>query len=292
MSALEFTKRLALQFSHLQTNWKNKSDQLERELLRTRQELIKCQISSELSTTSNQFLPSPFGTLPPHVAPSTVSGVNFNFNPSNSTSFGINPSSSQQQQSRLPLSQLQIGNALSHHSQLFEFSSSQSSDGEWQSSGYCSSFPAQKENKSKRLALSDGGSCDVVMVDESQSCTEEGDGSNEMFAREAVANRKFDHDCDHDGGVGDSDLQEKIATHIKFCKSGMCIYIDDTKLYTSVCHYLYVCYNFIIHTMICAYTCEYVHVNVCEYLLLMYIYIHTLVNGSQKGACLYVLDVI
>ena len=135
VSALEFTERLSLQFSRAQTNWKGRVEQLERELLRTRQELMKCQIHSEISTT-NPFSRDPPNTYPPpHDA-----ATNFMFNPpcpfpSDNI---VNPSCSQQ--SHLPQSQLQLDSVLHHHSQLLECSSSHDSEGEWPSSGYCLSL--------------------------------------------------------------------------------------------------------------------------------------------------------
>ena len=47
MSSREYTERLALQFSQLQLDWRERTVQLQQELLRTRQELTKYQIQSE-----------------------------------------------------------------------------------------------------------------------------------------------------------------------------------------------------------------------------------------------------
>lgn len=47
VSCREYTERLALQFSQLQVDWKQKAQQLQQEVLRTRQELTKFQIQSE-----------------------------------------------------------------------------------------------------------------------------------------------------------------------------------------------------------------------------------------------------
>ena len=43
----QYTERLALQFSQLQEDWRGKAVQLQRELLRTRQELTKFQIQAD-----------------------------------------------------------------------------------------------------------------------------------------------------------------------------------------------------------------------------------------------------
>lgn len=43
----EYTERLSLQFSQLQLDWREKAQQLQGELLRTRQELMKFQIQAE-----------------------------------------------------------------------------------------------------------------------------------------------------------------------------------------------------------------------------------------------------
>ena len=48
MSGEEYTRRLSLQLSQLQTDWRTKAVRLERELLRTRQELVNCQVAREL----------------------------------------------------------------------------------------------------------------------------------------------------------------------------------------------------------------------------------------------------
>lgn len=48
MSAREYTERLAVQFSQLQVDWKEKAQQLQQELLRTKQELAKFQVEAEM----------------------------------------------------------------------------------------------------------------------------------------------------------------------------------------------------------------------------------------------------
>ncbi len=48
VSGEEYTRRLSLQLSQLQTDWRTKAVRLERELLRTRQELVNCQVAREL----------------------------------------------------------------------------------------------------------------------------------------------------------------------------------------------------------------------------------------------------
>ena len=47
VSAREYAERLAMQFSQVQLNWREKAQQLQQELLRTRQELTKFQIQAE-----------------------------------------------------------------------------------------------------------------------------------------------------------------------------------------------------------------------------------------------------
>ena len=47
MTAGEYTERLALQFSEMQQDWREKAQELERELLRTRQELARFQVQAE-----------------------------------------------------------------------------------------------------------------------------------------------------------------------------------------------------------------------------------------------------
>jgi hypothetical protein len=54
MGSREYTERLALQFSQLQLDWRERAEQLQRELLRTRQELTRFQIQAE---TLNQTHP-------------------------------------------------------------------------------------------------------------------------------------------------------------------------------------------------------------------------------------------
>jgi hypothetical protein len=47
ISSREYTERLALQFSELQVDWRERVLQLQQELLRTRQELTRFQIQAE-----------------------------------------------------------------------------------------------------------------------------------------------------------------------------------------------------------------------------------------------------
>ena len=219
MSAREFTERLSLQFSQLQKDWKSKAEQLERELLRTRQALVRCQIHSEQFATSQLFPPDPLISSYPPLA--TAGATNSNFNPFKTASTAINPLCSQRQ-NRLPLSQIQIENHC--HSQVYESLSSQDSDCEWQSSGYSSSFPTQKENHSKRFVMSAGGIEQEIATSDAEEfepfLTEKGDGRSD---EELVAGDKEDHGCDRKGDVGDSALQERITAHIQFCASGVCV---------------------------------------------------------------------
>ena len=203
VSAREFTECLSLQFSQLQTDWKSRAEQLERELLRTRQDLVKFQISSEVSATN----PFPQDPYPP---PATV--TSFNFNPLCSVSSDINPLCSQP--SRLPLSQIQLDNVFYQNSQMFESSSSQDSEIEWQSSGYSSSFPVQKENQSKTLFSStssdlDRGKYDALVAERTVG-----------IETSSKDDEKGEEGCEHDRCKGDSVLQERIAAHVKFCTSG------------------------------------------------------------------------
>ena len=203
VSAREFTESLSLQFSQLQTNWKSRAEQLERELLRTRQELVKFQINSEVSVTN----PFPQDPYPP---PATVTG--FNFNPLRSVSSDLNPSCSQL--SRLPLSQIQVDNAFYQNSQIFESSSSQDSEIEWYSSGYSSSCPIQKENQSKIFFSSSSSDLErgkyATLVAE-RTAGNEASGKDE---------EKWEEECEDDRSKGDSVLQERITAHVKFCTSG------------------------------------------------------------------------
>ena len=213
MSAREFTERLSLQFSQLQTNWKSRAEQLERELLRTRQDLIKFQINSEISVP-HPFLLDPLNTCPPHPPPATA--ADFNFNPLYSTSSYPNPLCSQP--SRLPLSQIQFYNIFSQHSQIFESSSSQDSEIEWQSSGYSSSFPIQKENQSKTLLTSTSGQLERAKYDTLMVERAKGDeaGGNVWVTDDEAEKQAGDHDETKGEGV----LQERITAHIQFCTSG------------------------------------------------------------------------
>ena len=107
-----------------------------------------------------------------------------------------------------------------YNTQLFECSSSQElfSDGEWQSSGYSSSAPVQKENQSKHLFQSSDGfpqeraGSDTAMVEE---VGKDGEGCE----RDEVIDQK-------EGGCreGEEGVQERIAAHIQFCTSGMIIH--------------------------------------------------------------------
>ena len=204
MSAREFTERLSLQFSQLQTNWKSKAEQLERELLRTRQDLIKFQINSELSLLSS-FPKDPLNACPPRPPPATV-GSGVSFNPLHSTSTDLNPLCSQP--SRLPLSQIQLDNIFQQHSQIVDSSSSQNSEFDWQSSGYSSSFSIQKENQKRTLS-----SIDLERAKYGTLVTEESKAGGEEWID--------DIECEDDGSnKGDSDLQERIGTHVQFCTSG------------------------------------------------------------------------
>lgn len=47
VSSREYTEKLALQFSQLQADWRERALQLQQELLRTRQELTRFQIQAE-----------------------------------------------------------------------------------------------------------------------------------------------------------------------------------------------------------------------------------------------------
>ncbi|XP_064396125.1 meiosis-specific protein MEI4-like [Halichondria panicea] len=49
VSGEEYTRRLSRQLGQLQTDWRKKAVHLERELLRTRQELVNCQVAKELN---------------------------------------------------------------------------------------------------------------------------------------------------------------------------------------------------------------------------------------------------
>lgn len=60
-SVKDFTQQLSLQFSQLQTDWKTKATQLEAELLRARQELVECQLQTELQRAP------PLSSLPSHL---------------------------------------------------------------------------------------------------------------------------------------------------------------------------------------------------------------------------------
>ena len=205
MSAREFTERLLLQFSQLQTSWKTQAEQLERELLRTRQDLIKLQFNSEVSVTN----PFPQDPYPP---PATVAG--FNFNPLCSISSDLNPLCSQS--SRLPLSQIQLDNVFYQNSQIFESSSSQDSEIEWQSSGYSSSFPIQKENQSKTLYSSTSSDPEKAKYD---TLVAERTVGNEATCKK---DNEKEEECEEDCFKGDTRniLQERITAHVKFCTSG------------------------------------------------------------------------
>ena len=235
LSAKEFTDRLSLQFIQLQTNWKSKAEQLERELLRTRQDLVKCQIDSEISATSQLFPNDPLIESYPPFAPAPTAGVaNLNLNPlTTASTTNINPLCSQRPP-RFPLSQIQIENH--HRSQLYDSLSSQESDYEWQSSGYSSSFPVQKENKRKRLVMSNEGV-------EQERCKSNVDGSESCLMRrgdeEIMTEHKEELGCVCEGGVvGGSSLQERITTHIRFCTSGVCVCVC---VYVCVCVCVCVC---------------------------------------------------
>ena len=195
VSAREFTERLLLQFSQLQTSWKTQAEQLERELLRTRQDLIKLQFNSEVSVTN----PFPQDPYPP---PATVAG--FNFNPLCS------------QSSRLSLSQIQLDNVFYQNSQIFESSSSQDSEIEWQSSGYSSSFPIQKENQSKTLYSSTSSDPEKAKYD---TLVAERTVGNEATSKK---DNEKEEECEEDCFKGDTRnvLQERITAHVKFCTSG------------------------------------------------------------------------
>ena len=211
VSSREFTERLSLQFSQLQTNWRSRAEQLERELLRTRQDLIKFQLSSEVSSVTNPFPQDPYHPSAP--PPATVTG--YSFNPLFSDSFDVNPLCSQPP--RLPLSQIQLDNVFYQNSQIFENSSSQDSEIEWQSSGYSSSFSAQKENQSKTI-FSSTTSSDLERAKYDTSVAERTAG-NEVSSKE---NEKEEEECEDDRSKGDSVLQERITAHVKFCTSGEC----------------------------------------------------------------------
>ena len=210
VSAREFTERLLLQFSQLQTNWKSRAEQLERELLRTRQDLIKFQINSEISSVTNPFSQDPYHPPPP----ATVTG--FSFNPLLSDSSDVNPLCSQPP--RLPLSQIQLDNVFYQNSQIFENSSSQDSEIEWQSSGYSSSFSIQKENQSKTI-FSSTTSSDLERARYDTYVAERTAG-NEVSSKE---NEKEEEECEDDQSKGDGALQERITAHVKFCTSGECV---------------------------------------------------------------------
>ena len=225
IAAREFTERLSLQFSQLQTNWKSKAEQLERELLKTRQDLIKCQLNSDVSKSDSLFQQHMHPRLPENA------GADFNLNPSNSLPASeINPFHSQQQvrsQSRFPLSQIQVDSMYNYNTQLFESSSSQEifSDGEWQSSGYSSSIPAQKENKSKLLLQSsegfhqEGTRPEAMVVVEGDSAVREGE---EGCEREKAGDGKEADVLQEDSGLkGGSATEERMAAHVQFCTSGM-----------------------------------------------------------------------
>lgn len=178
-------------------------------MLRTRQDLIKFQINSEISLT-NPFPQDLLNSYPPSQPPAAVTG--FNFDPLHSASSDLNPFCSQQP--RLPLSQIQLDNVFSQHSQIFESSSSQDSEIEWQSSGYCSSFPIQKENQSKTLFSSTNSDLERAKYD--NTLVAERTSGNEVDGKDDK--RAEEHE---DGGSkGDSGLQERITAHVKFCTSG------------------------------------------------------------------------
>ena len=174
-------------------------------MLRTRQDLIKFQINSEISLT-NPFPQDLPNSYPPSQPPAAV------FDPLHSASSDFNPFCSQQ--SRLPLSQIQLDNVFSQHSQIFESSSSQDSEIEWQSSGYSSSFPIQKENQSKTLFNSTSSDLERAKYDNTlvagRTSGNEVDGKDDKRAEE----------CEDGGFKGDSGLQERITAHVKFCTSG------------------------------------------------------------------------
>lgn len=76
VSAREYTERLALQFNDRQDNWKERATILERELLRTRQELLKFQITDAADSLQLSSLhPPPAHSHPSHPHPSLLSGT-------------------------------------------------------------------------------------------------------------------------------------------------------------------------------------------------------------------------
>lgn len=74
VSSREYTERLALQFSELQVDWKQKAQQLQQELLRTRQELTKFQIQSETLVNNHNKRGQEFNTGIPSL---TINGLLF-----------------------------------------------------------------------------------------------------------------------------------------------------------------------------------------------------------------------
>ena len=235
VSAKDYTSHLALQFSQLQTNWRDKATQLERELLRTRQELATYQVRCEL-VAGNDLHTHPH---PSHVHPLHPSH-DYTSHPYINAVHGNVAQASHELHSQDQGISTQ-GSDFNHDTNAVAM------DSEWTSSGYSSSL-TQEANKTggenlerttwKQNALNretaglagmtkpDGCSLDnhsIPMDSEnarSKGCTEHAQLSKHTGALNLSdsCNQLSDEECSD--GKRDA-LQERVRAHVKFCTSGM-----------------------------------------------------------------------
>lgn len=247
VSAKDYTSRLALQFNQLQTNWREKATQLERELLRTRQELATFQVRCEL-VGGNDLHTHPHPSHR-HTSHPYIDAVHRNATQSSHEFLIEQPS---QDQGISTQGSIRDSNPDTNTIAM---------DTEWTSSGYSSSLTQETDETGEleKTTLKQNcpirettgmTRCDGYSLDNQSIQVEPMDIQNSFnkvltghanlsindltghaqLSKHTVSvsqsdscNQLADERCkERSEGIGDT-LQERVRSHVKFCSSGVLV---------------------------------------------------------------------